>query len=182
MASPLITDDHIPENVSAEAAPSITANIQGQASQTNGQIANSYMNAGASGAKGLLNAPNNINGGLSYGDNATTAAIKSRMNSGNALNQGQLKVSTMQQADADHLRNLQTATQAAGQEVAMNKQKAILAWNIDQQNKKANGAILGTTLGIVGGVVGAYAGGAGGAVAGYQAGQGVGNAVGSANG
>ncbi len=171
--------DTSPLAFEATASPAIAANVNQYAGQTNQGIANSYTQGGESAARGLLNAPSNFNSGLSYGDQATSAAIKARYLPQQNMAQSELKIDAMKNADADHLRNLQTATQAAGQEVEMNKQKAILKWKIDQQNKKARGAILGTTLGIVGGVVGGIYSGGTGAAAGYAAGQGVGNAVGS---
>lgn len=177
---PVGIDPALPQDINESSAPSITANVNQQAGETNRDVSNTY-NAGTSTARGLLNSPSNFNQGLSYGDSATTAAIKSRYQQQATVAQNQLSIDTMKQASSDHLRNLQTATAAAGQEVEQNRQKALLKWNIDQANKKARGAILGTTLGIIGGVVGGiYSGGAG-AAAGYAAGSGVGNAVGSSN-
>ena len=170
-----------PTNIQQEASPSITANINQNVGETNSQVQQSYEAPAQAASRGLLGVQNNMNQGLSYGDQATTAAIKSRYNGQNVFAQNQLNIDTMKAADADHLRNLGAATQAASQEVELNRQKAILQWNIDQQNKKARGQILGTTLGIVGGVVGGVYGGAAGAGAGYAVGSGVGNAVGSAN-
>jgi hypothetical protein len=118
---------------------------------------------------------------LDYGNNALTQAIQNRYSQGFNQNQAQLNTSIMQNADADHLQNLTVATNAASQEVELNRQKALLAWKIDQANKRARGQILGTTLGIVGGVVGGVAGGADGAMAGYKLGSGVGQSYGQNN-
>lgn len=175
---PVGIDPNLPSTFTESSAPSITANVGQQVGESNRDVSNTY-NAGTSAAKGLLNSPSNFNSGLSYGDSATSAAIKSRYTQQSNVASNQLSIDTMKQASSDHLRNLQTATAAAGQEVEQNKQKALLKWSIDQANKKARGAILGTTLGIVGGVVGGiYSGGAG-AGAGYAVGSGVGNAIGS---
>lgn len=160
--------------------PSITANIHSQVGQTNQGIANSY-DSGASEARGLLTSGgNSFNSGLGYSDKATSDAIRARYMPQANLKAQELSLENLKNAQSDHLRNLQVATQAAGEEVQLNKQKALLKWQVEQQNKKARGAVLGTTLGIVGGVVGAvYGGGAPGAMAGYSAGSGVGNAIGS---
>ncbi len=168
-------------NMNSTSDPSVAANVNQQANQTNHGIADSYTQGGVSAGRGLLNSPgtDKFNSGLSFGDQATTAAIKSRYSQQYDRGEGELKLEALKNAQSDHIRNLSVASQAAGQEVEMNKQKAILKWKIDQQNKKARGAILGTTLGIVGGVVaGVYTGGTG-TAAGYAAGSAVGNAVGS---
>lgn len=166
--------------------PSLAAFANEQVRQTNQDIAHSYGDQAVSTARGLLNAPDNFNSGLSYGDHATSEAIKSRYQQKYMQGENQLRTDIMKNAQSDHLRNLQVATDAAGKEVELNKQKALLKWKIDQANKHARGAIVGQTLGIVGAVVGAVAGGyatagtgavAGGA-AGYQAGQGLGQAIG----
>ncbi len=171
-------DNSIFDPLAATSDPTISANIASRAGQTNAQVANSYAAPAQEASRGLLNSHDNFNNGLSYGDQATSAAIKSRYLPQQNQAANQLKIDTMKNADADHIRNLQTATAAAGQEVELNKQKALLKWKIDQADKKARGAILGTTLGIVGGVVaGVYTGGTG-AAAGYAAGQGIGQAAG----
>ncbi len=159
--------------------PSIGANIASQASQTNQGLANSYSQGAESAGRGLLNSSDNFDKGLSFGDKAQTAAIQSRYTQSYNRGESALSLESLKNAQADHIRNLGVATQAAGQEVEMNRQKAILRWKIEQENKKARGAILGTTLGIVGGVVaGIYSGGTG-AAAGYAAGNAAGNAIGS---
>lgn len=149
-------------------------------SGSNADLAKTYS-AGASATRGLLNNPDSGQG-LSYGDRAVSDAIRSRSSAGYNRSMNELSLNTMRSAQEDHLRNLQVATNAATQEVEQNKQKAILKWKIDQANKSARGAILGTTLGIVGGVAGAaMTGGAaapGGAMAGYALGSGVGNMAG----
>ncbi len=166
-------------DLDSTAAPSLTETIRNQASHTNQDIANSYTHDAQSAGRGLLNSSDNFNNGLSFGDKAQTAAIQSRYTNAYHRGESALSLDSIKNAQADHIRNLQTATSAAGQEVEMNKQKAILKWKIEQQNKKARGAILGTTLGIVGGVVaGIYSGGTG-AAAGFAAGEGIGNAIGS---
>ena len=165
-------------NVDSTSDPSITANVNHQVGQTTQGIANSYTHGAESAGRGLLNSSDNFNNGLSFGDKAQTAAIQSRYTQGYNRGESALNLEAIKNAQADHIRNLGVATQAAGQEVELNKQKAILRWKIEQQNKKARGAILGTTLGIVGGVVaGIYSGGTG-AVAGYAAGNAAGQAIG----
>ena len=174
-------------SLDSENPASITANVNTQANQTNQDIANQYTGDAKSAGRGLLNSTDNFNNGLSFGDKAQTQAIQSRYTQAYNRGESALSLDALKNAQSDHIRNLQIATQAAGQEVELNRQKAIMKWNIEQQNKKARGAILGTTLGIVGGVVGGVVGAYGtagvgtaaGAAAGYAAGQGVGQAVGS---
>ena len=158
--------------------PSLAAFSNQQVGQSNQDVANSYGQGAMSAGRGLLNAPSNTNSSLSYGDQATTSAIQSRYQQKYTQNENALKLDVMKNAQNDHIRNLQSATAMAGQEVEQNRQKALLKWKIDQANKKARGAIVGETLGIVGGVVGGIYGGPAGAGAGYAAGSGIGNAVG----
>ncbi len=165
-------------SLESSADPNITASINEQAHQTNQGLANSYTQPAQAAGRGLLNSHDNFNNSLSFGDRATTTAIKSRYDQTYGRGESALSLESLKNAQSDHIRNLSVATQAAGQEVEMNKQKAILKWKIEQQNKKARGAILGTTLGIVGGVVaGIYSGGTG-AAAGYAAGTAAGTAIG----
>ncbi len=175
-------------DIEETAEPNITSNINHQIGQSNASTAAGYS-GGMSQARGLLTAPDSFNQASASGDSAMSAAIRSRSNQQYGLQENQLKVSIAKNADADHLRNLQVATAAAGQEVEMNRQKQILKFKMDQANKKARGQILGTTLGIVGGIVGGVAGGmstggagaASGAMAGYGIGSGVGQAAGENN-
>ena len=159
--------------------PSLTSFSREQVGQSNQDVANNYGQGAMAAGRGLLNAPNNMNSSLNYGDQATTAAIRSRTNQQYTQSENGLKLDVMKNAQADHIRNLQSATAMAGQEVEQNRQKALLKWKIDQANKKARGAVVGNVLGIVGGVVGAYAGGPAGAGAGYAVGSGAGQAIGS---
>ncbi len=168
-------------NINSSSDPNIAASINEQVGHSNQNIADSYTQGGSAAGRGLLNSPgtDKFNSGLSFGDQATTTAIKSRYNQQYDRGESALKLEALRGAQADHLRNLSVATQAAGQEVEMNKQKAILRWKIEQQNKKARGAILGTTLGIVGGVVAGYFSGGTGTAAGFAAGNAAGSAIGS---
>lgn len=174
------------QNLDPTSTGAITATVDKQAGLTNQGLANEYMSS-APQAKGLLK-DDNFNSGLSYGDSAMSKAIKQRYQPDFDRSQRQLKLDAVQGAQSDHIRNLNVATQAAGQEVEMNKQRALLKWKIEQANKQARGAVLGQVLGITGAVVGAVAGAFTGgaasvplAAAGYAAGSGLGNAVGSAN-
>ncbi len=160
---------------------SLDAFSRQQVGQSNQDVANTYGSGAMSAGRGLLNAPNHTNSSLSYGDQATTSAIQSRYQQKYTQNENALKLDVMKSAQSDHIRNLQSATQMASQEVEQNRQKALLKWKIDQANKKARGAIVGQTLGIVGGVVGGIYGGAAGAGAGYAAGSGIGQAYGENN-
>lgn len=164
-------------NVDSTSDPSITANVNDQISHTNADVAGKY-GSGIPQARGLLAQPENFNNQLGYGDKATSAAIKSRYSMPYMREEQQLKLDNMRNASTDHIRNLQVASAAAGQEVEDNRQKAILRWKVEQANKKAKGAAIGNVLGIIGGVVGGIYGGAGGASAGYSAGQGIGNMAG----
>lgn len=168
-------------SLDATSTPAVGATVSHQAGMSNADVANNY-NGGLSAGRGLLNTSSGFNSGLSYGDKATSDAIRSRYMPQYNLKENELRLNNMRGAQEDHLRNLQTATQAASQEVEMNKQKAMLKWKIDEQNRAARGAILGNILGIAGGIGGAAVAGpngaAGGAMAGYQLGSGVGNMAG----
>lgn len=160
--------------------PSLAAFSNEQVGQTNQAIANNYGGAAMAAGRGLLNTPNPTNSSLSYGDQATTSAIQSRYQQKYNQGEAQLKTDIMKSAESDHVRNLQVATDAAGKEVELNKQKALLKWKIDQANKKARGAVVGEVLGIVAGAATTYFSGgnvAAGAAA-YQAGKGVGQSAG----
>lgn len=166
------------ENLDPTADPSVKANVAEQVGMSNHDLAQKYSGDATTAGRGLLNSHDNFNNGLSYGDNATSAAIKSRYNQDYKQSENALKLDTMKKANADHIANLHVATQAAGQEVELNKQKAILKWKMEQAEKKARGQVVGNVLGIVGGVVGAVYGGPAGAGAGYALGSGVGQAAG----
>lgn len=176
------------QNIDATSDPAIGATVDRQIGLTNAGMAKDYM-ASAPQARGLLGENSNFNSGLAYGDKANTQAIRNRYMPDYNLQQKELNLETIKSAQTDHIRNLQVATQAASQEVEMNRQKALIKWKIDQANKQARGAVLGQVLGITGAVVGGVAagyatGGVGagaGITAGYAAGSGLGNAVGSAN-
>ncbi len=176
-------------DLTPRADPAVTANVATRTGQTSAGIAQDYS-SGMGEARGLLNQPSQTNNTLSYGDQATSAAIKARYNQDYTRQENDLKVSVMRNADADHIRSLQVATAAAGQEVQENREKAILKYKIEQANRRARGQVLGSVLGIVGTVGGAVAGGAatgtfvGGAVgaqAGGALGSGIGQAYGSNN-
>ena len=146
-------------------------------SQTAQDVAGQY-NAGLQTGRGLLSQSDNFNNEIGYGSKAETQAIRQRYAGSYGVMENELKISNLRNASEDSIRNLSAATQAATGEVMQNRQKALLAWQIDQQNRKARGAVLGTVLGITGGVIGAATGGSGGATAGYAAGSGVGNMIG----
>lgn len=152
---------------------------------TNQQLHDQY-NSGSQEARGLLTRPDGYNSGLAYGDNATTAAIKSRYMQGYNRQEKELSTENMLNANKDNIKKLQIATDMAGQEVELNKQKELLKWKIKQANKAHRGAVLGNVLGIVGAVAGGAVAAAGsfgigtvgGAAAGYAGGQALGNSIG----
>ncbi len=153
--------------------------------QSNSQIADSYS-GGASEARGLLNTPDHMNSQLSYGNDAQSQAIRQRTDRSYDRSAQSVSLKNMMNADADHVRNLQVASQLANQEVQNNMQKDLLRNKIDQANKRARGAVVGNVLGIVGAVAGAVVGGyatggagaAAGGMAGYQGGQALGQGIG----
>lgn len=154
--------------------------INEQVGQTNAGIAKGYTSGNAE-ARGLLAQPENFNQGLSFGDRATSDAIKGKYMQSYAHKESQLNNKMLQSADQDHVRKLQNAANMAGEEVELNKQKEILRHKKAQAARAARGAVLGQVLGITAGVVaGVYTGGAG-AGAGYMAGNAAGNAIGGAN-
>lgn len=164
------------QSLDSTVTPSITQNIDNQASHSNQQIADSYGSGGA--GRGLLNAPNNFDNHLNFGNRAQTDAIRQRYMPEFDRSEKQLSLDNLKGAQMDHLRNLQVATQAASQEVVMNREKALMKDRIEKANRAARGQVLGSVLGIVGGVVGGVYGGPAGAAAGYAGGNAVGNAAG----
>ncbi len=164
-------------NLDSTSSQEISGIVKDQ-NRSNQSIANQYTQ-GAEQGRGLLTQDNNFNQGLAYGSNPMSHAIKSRYIQDYNLKERELKSAAIKNASADHIKNLNAVTQMASEEVMQNRQKEMLKNEIDQQNKRARGAVVGNVLGIVGGVVGGIYGGAAGAQAGYAGGQGVGNAVGS---
>lgn len=167
-------------NVDSTSDPAISQHVSDLGHQTNADVARDYS-AGGAAAKGLLT-PDNYNTGLSYGDRATHAAIRSRYMQPAVQQEQQLSTEIMSKASGDHIRNLTMATQAAGQEVEMNKQKAMLKYQVEQANRRAKARIYGDVLGIVGGVAGAVGGGVAGGPMGAVAGAGAGQKLGEAGG
>lgn len=144
------------------------------------KLAQNY-GSGISEGRGLLNRPDNFNQNTAYGDPATTGAIRAKYSQQYEQGARELSTKVMAQAHSDQIQKLTVASQLADQEVAMNKEKALLRDKKKQADRKARGQVLGHVLGIVGGVVaGIYTGGAG-AAAGFAAGEGAGNAIGGAN-
>lgn len=145
---------------------------------TNANKLSQNYSSGISEGRGLLNRPDTINKSLSYGDNATSNAIRSKYSHQYELSARELSTKTMAQAHSDQIKKLTVASQLADQEVQMNKDKALLRDKKKQADRKARGAVLGHVLGIVGGVVaGAYTMGTA-APAGFMAGEAAGNAIG----
>lgn len=166
-------------NVDSTATPAIGAHISELGSETNAGIASQY-GSGIPTARGLLNSDSGLSSSMAYGDKATSDAIKARYSMPYMRKENELRVDVMKNASADHIRNLQVASMAAGQEVEQNRQKAILKWKVEQANKRARGAVYGSVLGIVGGIAGGVAGGmAGGGAPGAMVGIGAGQALGS---
>lgn len=167
------------------ASPELTNYIGEQSNENRGNVASNYLQ-GTQTTKGLLDQPvaqNSLDKSLSYGDQATGAAIRSRYSQPYNRSMNELKTDYLKYADADHLKNLQASASLANTEVEQNRQKEMLKYQIEQANKRARGAIVGTVLGIVGGGVGLLVtqGNPAGGMAGYSAGQGLGNLYGSAN-
>lgn len=163
--------------------PTASAGIAQEATQSSNPYENvGAYSAGKAPAQGLLNDPSSFQEGLGGGNDSMAGAIKARSMQGFNIGQNQVDLSIAKQASADKLNALSIASQQANQEVLQNRQKAMLAYQIDQANKKARGQILGTILGITGGigggVIGGVYGGPTGAATGAQAGFGVGSGTG----
>lgn len=140
----------------------------------------SNYTAGNSQARGLLNRADGFNDQLAYGNGAESAAIRSRYSQAYNRSEYDLNTKMMQNASLDKIKKLQTVSALANEEVETNKQKEILKHKIEQANKRARGAIIGTVLGIAGGAAGAYlTKSPEGASAGYAMGEGTGNLIGS---
>ena len=129
-------------------------------------------------ARGLLNQPDNFTEGLGRGADPMQAAIRSKYNANYSRAQEHLNLNMLKNANADHLKKLEVATQLAGQEHEMNMQKELMRKKRAQASQMMRGQIIGSVLGIAGGVGGAALGGAPGAMAGYQIGSGTGQAMG----
>lgn len=155
------------------------SNFANQAAQESPQQRAQEVTGGESQARGLLNTPDKYSTQLAYGDSATRDAIRSKYSRGYYASEQNLNIQALKNAQEDHLKKLEVATNMAGQEAEQNRQKLILQWKKTQAEKAARGQVIGTVLGVVGGVGGAMAGGAGGAIAGYELGQGAGQAAGS---
>lgn len=158
--------------------------LQGLIGEENTTSANTLAgdySSGISEGRGLLNRTDNFNKNLSYGDPATTNAIRSKYSHQYENASRELTAQTMRQAHSDKIQKLTVASQLADQEVQLNKEKALLKDKKKQADRRARGQVLGHVLGIVGGVVaGVYSGGAA-APAGFAAGEAAGNAIGGAN-
>lgn len=163
------------QSLEASSDPSIGANVNEYSRGTNQSLADSFhSNAG----RGLLAAPDTFDRTSNFGNGAERDAIRNRYMPQFDRQEKQLNLDNIKGASMDRLRNLQVATEAAGQEVQMNKQKAVLKDKIEKAQRAARGAVLGHVLGIVGGVVaGVYTGGAG-AAGGFAAGEAAGQAIG----
>jgi len=140
-----------------------------------------YMNA-ASEARGLLNAPDNFNRGMSYGDEAMSKAIRNKGSQKYSMGERRLANEMRKGGQDDYVKKLQITSQLANEEHQINVQKEIMRQKQEQARKAARGQVIGTVLGITGAVAGGMmTGGAGagaGAMAGYQIGSGVGNMAG----
>lgn len=168
--------------MSYEANPQLSEvdNFSRQAAQESPVQRAQEITSGNSQARGLLSTPDKYTDQLSYGDSAQRDAIRSKYSRGYYQNEQHLNIDALKNAQEDHLKKLEVATNMAGQEAEQNRQKLILQWKKAQAEKAARGQVIGTVLGIVGGTAGAVAGGgAPGAMAGYSLGQGVGQAAGS---
>lgn len=145
-----------------------------------------YMGGAQEAGRGLIGQDDNFSQGLGFGDQAMSAAIKSKYNAKYNLGENRLAHEMKKAGQDDQIKKLQVTSQLASEEHQMNLQKEILRRKKIQAKKAARGQIIGQVLGITGavagGVIGAAAGGAGapmGAMAGYQAGTALGGAVGS---
>lgn len=163
------------QSLEASANSDITANIGEYSRGSNQSLADSF---GSSAGRGLLSSRNNFDQNTGFGHSAEMDAIRGRYMPKFERQEKQLNLDNLRGASMDRLRNLQVATQAAGEEVQINKQKAILKDKIEKAQKAARGAVLGHVLGIVGGVVGGVVSGGTAAAGGYMAGQAAGQAIG----
>lgn len=139
-----------------------------------------YMQAGQEASRGLLNAPDNFNSGLNYGDQAMTKAIQAKHSQKYSMGEQRLAQTMRSAGQDDYLKKLQVTADLAGQEHQQNLQKEILRQKQAQANKAARGAVVGQVLGITGAVVGGVVSGGAAAGAGYMAGNALGNAIGGA--
>ncbi len=139
-----------------------------------------YASGGIQAGRGLLEAKDNFNSGINYGDQAMSQAIKQKFGQKQQMGERRMAQEMRSAGQNDYLKKLQVVSQMADQEHQINVQKRILREKQEQAKKAARGAMVGQVLGIAGAVGGAMIPGAGaaGAVAGYQVGNAAGNAVG----
>lgn len=130
-------------------------------------------------ARGLLNRPDHFSQSLGGGDPAMSAAIRSKYAGNFERSANRLNFDNVKNANADHLKKLEVATQMANEEHQMNFQKEMMRKKAAQAKAAMRGQLVGSVLGIVGGAAGAGMGGGPAGMAGGQAlGQGVGTAIG----
>lgn len=163
------------QSLEASADPNIAANVNEYGRGSNQSLADSFSSGAG---RGLLSSRNNFDQDTGFGHSAEMDAIRGRYMPQFDRQEKQLKLDNLKAAGMDRIRNLQVATEAAGQEVQMNKQKTILKDKIEKAQRAARGAVLGHVLGIVGGVVAGYFTAGTGAAAGFAAGEAAGQAIG----
>lgn len=148
--------------------------------ETSGGLHQNYMGATPS-AVGLLNKTDNFSKGLGGGsDSAMQMAIRNKYAGEYHRKQERLNLDMLKNANTDHLRKLQTASDLAGQEHQLNMQKEIMRKKQAQAKQAMRAQLVGTVLGIVGGVAGGAMTGGAGTGAGIMAGQALGTGVGTA--
>lgn len=156
--------------------PEISGLVKESGDETTGSLGQNYMQGVEKPARGLLKTDDSQEQRM--GMNPMSEAIKRKFNQNFNSNQRRLVHDTKMDAQVDHLKKLEVASNLASEEHAMNVEKDRVKKERARAKRAARGQVLGSVLGIAGGVVGAVYGGGAGAMAGSALGQGVGNAVG----
>ncbi len=128
---------------------------------------------------GLLSQSDNMNQGLSFGDQGLSQAIRSRYSRPFQAQQSGLQNKMKLDARNEHFEKIRVAHELANQEAQTNFQKEMIKYKQKMakraQRQQIVGSVLGLTGGVIGGMMGGPAGAAGGMAAGGAASQAVSN-------
>lgn len=142
-----------------------------------GSVRDKYMGY-TQGAKGLLRPDDTAEKRMAM--NPMNDAIKRKVNQGFGNSQARLKQQIGMDAQVDHLKKLEIASNLASEEHQLNLEKIRIKKEMARAKRAARGQLLGSVLGTVAGVAGTVFSGGNIAVgmAAYKAGEGAGQYVG----
>lgn len=128
------------------------------------------LSAGVHDSAGLLNQSDNMNSGLSYGDQALSSAIRNKYSTPFRMQQQGLDNRIKLDARNAHFEKMLTAHQLASQEAQLNFQKELIKYKQKMAKRQQRQQLVGQTLGLVGAIAGGAMGGPAGAGGGMAAG------------